>query len=380
MRKKRQTKAKEPIRIRLKAIANGNKSIYLDCYHNGKRTYEFLKLYLIPETTEAAKVQNANTLQAANAIKAQRMIELANNQAGLKTSPQLAKMLLVDWMEVYQKSLIRDGKTYGATINNTVLMINRYQNGILLKDVDKPFCIGLIDYMRNKYRTSVGKPLSAVTIANNTRALSCALNKAVRDGILNKNPLHTLSASEKPQIPPSKREFLSIEEVKALINTECSIHVVKQAFLFSCFCGLRVSDVEALTWGMISIDNGKCYCNIVMKKTKEQLYLPLSKNALKWMPERGEVKDTDKVFDLPSETCTTKYLKKWVKDAGITKNVSFHTSRHTFATMELTLGADLYSVSKLLGHTNIKITEVYAKLINQKKVDAVSLIDKAFNL
>lgn len=378
MRKKKPIKAKEPIRIRFKAIANGNKSIYLDCYHNGKRSYEFLKLYLIPETTEAAKVQNANTMQAANAIKAQRMIELANNQAGIKANTQLSKMLLVDWMQVYQKSLIRDGKTYGATINNTIKMINEYQKGILLKDVDKVFCIGIIDYMRNKYRMSNGKPLSAVTIANNTRALSCALNKAVRDGVINQNPLHTLSASEKPQIPQSKREFLSIEEVKALISTDCDLPIVKQAFLFSCFCGLRVSDVEALTWGMISKDNGNYVCNIVMKKTKEQLYLPLSKEALKWLPNRGEAKDQDNVFPLPSDSCVYKYLQQWVKAAGITKHVSFHVSRHTFATMMISLGSDLYTVSKLLGHTNIKVTEVYAKLVNAKKFEAVNLVNDVF--
>ncbi len=378
MRKKKPIKAKEPIRIRFKAIANGNKSIYLDYYHNGKRSYEFLKLYLIPETTEAAKVQNANIMQVANAIKAQRMIELANNQAGIKANTQLSKMLLVDWMQVYQKSLIRDGKTYGATINNTIKMINEYQKGILLKDVDKVFCIGIIDYMRNKYRMSNGKPLSAVTIANNTRALSCALNKAVRDGVINQNPLHTLSASEKPQIPQSKREFLSIEEVKALISTDCDLPIVKQAFLFSCFCGLRVSDVEALTWGMISKDNGNYVCNIVMKKTKEQLYLPLSKETLKWLPNRGEAKDQDKVFPLPSDSCVYKYLQQWVRAAGITKHVSFHVSRHTFATMMISLGSDLYTVSKLLGHTNIKVTEVYAKLVNAKKFEAVNLVNDVF--
>lgn len=378
MRKKKQIKAKEPIRIRFKTIANGNKSIYLDCYYNGKRSYEFLKLYLIPETTEAAKAQNLNTMQAANAIKAQRMIELANNQAGIKTNTQLSKMLLADWMQVYQKSLIRDGKTYGATINNAIKMINEYQKGALLKDIDKSFCIGLIDYMRNKYRMSNGKPLSAVTIANNTRALSCALNKAVRDGVISQNPLHTLSASEKPQIPQSKREFLSIEEVKALIKTDCNLMVVKQAFLFSCFCGLRVSDVEALTWGMISKDNGNYVCNIVMKKTKEQLYLPLSKEALKWLPNRGNANDTDNVFALPSDSCVYKYLQQWVKDAGITKHVSFHVARHTFATMMISLGSDLYTVSKLLGHTNIKVTEVYAKLVNAKKFEAVNLVDNVF--
>jgi len=377
-RKKKQTKAKEPIRIRFKAIANGNKSIYLDCYQSGKRTYEFLKLYLIPEIDEAAKVQNKNTLQAANAIKAQRMIELANGQAGIKANPQLSKMKLTDWMQVYQKSLIRDGKTFGSAINNTIKMLDVYKPSMLLKDVDKVFCIGFIDYIRNKYRTSTGKPLSAVYVANLTRALSCALNKAVRDGVITQNALHTLSSTEKPQIPPSKREFLTVEEVKALIATECEIPIIKQAFLFACFCGLRISDVEALTWDKITSDNGRLVCNIVMKKTKEQLYLPLSKEATAWMPQRGDAKPTDKVFALPSESCVYKYLQLWVKAAGITKPISFHCSRHTFATMMISLGADLYTVSKLLGHTNIKVTEVYAKLVNEKKFEAVSLTDGIF--
>jgi len=364
--------------MRFKAIANGNKSIYLDCYQSGKRTYEFLKLYLIPEVDEAAKVQNKNTLQAANAIKAQRMIELANGQAGIKTNPQLSKMKLTDWMQVYQKSLIRDGKTFGSAINNTIKMLDVYKPSMLLKDVDKAFCIGFIDYIRNKYRTSTGKPLSAVYVANLTRALSCALNKAVRDGVITQNALHTLSSTEKPQIPPSKREFLTVEEVKALIATECEIPIIKQAFLFACFCGLRISDVEALTWDKITSDNGRLVCNIVMKKTKEQLYLPLSKEATAWMPQRGDAKPTDKVFALPSESCVYKYLQLWVKAAGITKPISFHCSRHTFATMMISLGADLYTVSKLLGHTNIKVTEVYAKLVNEKKFEAVSLTDGIF--
>lgn len=195
MRKKKPTKAKEPIRIRFKDIANGNKSIYLDCYRNGRRSYEFLRLYLVPETGEAARVQNTNTLQVANAIKAQRIMDLANNQAGIKANPQMAKMLLTDWMEVYKKSLARDGKTFGAGIDNTVVMLDRYQSGVLLKETDKAFCIGFIDYMRNTYRRRDGRPLAAVTIANYVRALSCALNKAVRDGVISRNPLHELSAS-----------------------------------------------------------------------------------------------------------------------------------------------------------------------------------------
>ena len=82
---------------------------------------------------------------------------------------------------------------------------------------------------------------------------------------------------------------------------------------------------------------------------------------------------------LPRESSILPVIKKWAKDAGIAKNVNFHTSRHTFATMLLTLGADIYTVSKLLGHTNVKTTQIYAKIVNKKKDDAVSLVDNIFD-
>ena len=91
-KKKKAVKAKEPIRLRFKELANGNKSIYLDIYRNGKRSYEFLKLYLIPEVDEATKARNVNTLQAANAIKAQKIIELTNDEAGVTKASTRSKM------------------------------------------------------------------------------------------------------------------------------------------------------------------------------------------------------------------------------------------------------------------------------------------------
>ena len=114
-----------------------------------------------------------------------------------------------------------------------------------------------------------------------------------------------------------------------------------------------------------------------MQKTKEPIYLPLSPEALKWMPERGDKTADDHVFDLPSGI--NQLIKPWAKAAGISKRFTFHTARHTFATMMLTLGADLYTVSKLLGHTSVKMTQVYAKIVNKKKDDAVNLTNGLFD-
>ena len=104
-------KIKEPVKLRFKELADGNKSLYLDIYKgNGRRQYEFLKLYLVPETNPLQKRQNADVLKAANAIKSQRIIELANNEAGIK-NPQRGKMLLADWMAAYKET--KQGKSKG---------------------------------------------------------------------------------------------------------------------------------------------------------------------------------------------------------------------------------------------------------------------------
>jgi integrase len=113
-----------------------------------------------------------------------------------------------------------------------------------------------------------------------------------------------------------------------------------------------------------------------MEKTKHVVTIPLSTEALRWMPERGEA---ELVFDLPKSRNTRhKSINNWVKDAKIGKRITFHCGRHTFATLMLTLGGDLYTTSKLLGHRNVATTEIYAKIVDQKKVDTVSLVDNLF--
>jgi integrase len=127
----------------------------------------------------------------------------------------------------------------------------------------------------------------------------------------------------------------------------------------------------------IITEGDKTRVEILQYKTKQPLYLPLNKQALRWMPERGSASDEDKVFPtLPSKNYDC--IPEWSRAAGISKHVTYHVSRHTFATMELTMGADLYTTSKLLGHTEVRTTQIYAKIINKKKDEAVSLLDSAF--
>lgn len=385
-RKKTVLKAKEPVKLRVKKLANGNGSLYLDMNYKGKRSYEFLKMYLIPEVNASARIQNENTMNAANAIKAQRIMEMNNERAGISSARTRSKMLLVDLIRIYIK---RKGDAQGSpnTISNyknfaASLKVWKGEaiNRVPLEAVDKDFCISYLRYLRTA-RTKYGKPYSKGTAEGYSRVLRAVLNYAVRDDIIQFNPFDKIDRAERIKVPETSRAFLTVDELRKMMETPTKNETLKRAFLFACFCGLRISDIRALRWGNITHENGMYFVSLTMKKTGRPITVPLSKEALKWLPVReGWEADGDMVFGSALTEMIVQYnLRKWVRDAGITKHISFHVSRHTFATMMLTLGADLYTVSKLLGHTNITTTQIYAKLVDQKKVDAVNLINNVFN-
>lgn len=391
-RTKKQLKAKEPIALRQKPLSKGGYSLYLDIYQNGKRTYEFLKLYLVPETDEAAAAQNQNTIKVANAIKAKRVIEIANGKAGIAKDATLGKMLLMDWLEEYRQGKLQNenGKNTASSIEMLKRHIAIYNGGraVMMQDVDEAYCKGFIMYLSNKAcgvfgKNKVeGKRICKHTASNYFVHLASALNEAVRRKIIASNPAKYLSKEDKKPIkyPKPQRGYLTVDEVKAMIATDCSNKAVKQAFLFAVFCGLRISDIRALKWGDLSKDGEQWRASVLMQKTQERLELPLSDEAIKWLPERGGAKADAKVFvGLPISAMGVNYcMKQWAKKAGIEKKICFHVSRHTFATSLLTFGADLYTTSKLLGHTKLETTQIYADIVNQKKVDAVNVLGKAF--
>lgn len=385
-RKKTILKAKEPVKLRLKKLANGNGSLYLDMNYKGKRTYEFLKMYLIPEVNASARIQNENTMNAANAIKAQRIMEMNNERAGISSARTRSKMLLMDLIKIYIKRK-EDAQSSPNTIHvykNFAFSLTQWKgeaiNRVSLKDVDKDFCLSYLRYLRTA-KTKYGKPYSKGTAEGYFLSLHTVLNYAVRNDMIQYNPIDKIDREERIKVPETSRAFLTVDELHKMMETPTKNETVKRAFLFACFCGLRISDIRALRWKNITHENGVCSVSLTMKKTGRAITVPLSNEALKWLPAReGWEADGDRVFGSALTEMIVQYnLRKWAKDAGITKHISFHVSRHTFATMMLTLGADLYTVSKLLGHTNITTTQIYAKLVDQKKVDAVNLINNVFN-
>jgi integrase len=373
---KKVTAPKEPIKIRYKELKNGAKSIYLDVYRNGKRNYEFLKLYLVPETTPLEKKQNAEAMAVAINIKAQRINDIFNEEAGIPKAVTRSKMLLSDWMDKYKADQDRNGRRYTRDIIIVKDLLSEYKGDkVKMRDVDKNFILGFIDYLHNDHITAQGKRLKLCSVAKYYKRFNSALFAAVRADVITMNPSTKISPADKVKTPASQREYLTQEELEKVIKTDCKNDRIKNAFLFSCYCGLRFSDICSLKWGEIVLDAGKYTIQKIIKKTQRPIVLPLTKAALNCLPEqRGG--DNDNVFKLPVNGHTNIIIKKWMADAGIKKYVTFHTARHTFATLGISTDIDLYTMKELLGHTDISTTQIYAKITNQKKISAVEQLDK----
>lgn len=384
-RKKKEIKLKEPVRIREKKLLGGNKSLYLDMYYKGVRRKEGLKLYLVPEINAAAKQQNANTRKLAEQIKAQRILDI--QQQGLVNWEDVkkSKTTLLGWLEEYANdedglasSSVRTKRNANARVKEYLTHIGNLD--LALKDVDKDFCKGFIAFLKTCTFNQGKKTLSSTTCRIFTNRIASAMNKAVREGLIDRNPFKLLEAKEKPQKLNAMREFLTIEELRRIIATPCRYDIVKKAFLFSCFTGLRYSDVLSLKWNEIhtAADGKTLYIEHKQVKTRNAVTIPLSDEALKWMPRKSA--EHENVFYQLRITSTTVevVLGEWMQDAGIQKHITYHCSRHTAATTLLTLGADLYTVSKILGHRSIKMTEVYAKIVDKKKVETMNLVNNLF--
>ena len=384
-RKKKEIKMKEPVRVREKRLNDGNVSLYLDMYYMGARKKEGLKLYLVPEVNAAAKLQNRNTLKLAEQIKAERILDIQRHGLVDWENVKKGRMTLAAWVEKYTKeengltpASMRSKRNAQARVEQYLLYIGK--PNFALKEVDKDFCKGFIAFLKTCTFNNGKKTLGSTTCRIFMNRLAAALNMAVREGLIDSNPFKLLDAKEKPQKKSAIREFLTIEELRILIATPCRYDIVKKAFLFSCFTGLRYSDMMALKWNEIhkAADGKTLYIEHEQVKTKNTVTIPLSNEALKWMPRKS--KGSEKVFHQLNITSTTVevVLGEWMQEAGIQKHITYHCSRHTAATLLLTLGADLYTVSKILGHQSIRMTEVYAKIVDKKKIETMNLVNNMF--
>ncbi len=362
---------KEPIRLRGRKLSTGRTSLYLDIYLNGKRSYEYLNLYLEPETSRQIKEHNKQTWQLAEAVKAKRVVALRNGEFGFE-NPNSKKTPLIPFVESIAASKTATGtKICWGTF---LFYLKQFcDEKTLLQDITPQWV--------QKYKDFLNKPDVGARIhklSHNTKSiyfgkLNAVIVQGMKQGLIDKSPMATI---EKIPLKKTERTFLTLEEVQRLAKTPIrdKHKEVRRAFLFSCLTGLRKSDIIKLTWReVIQTDSGT---KIIFRqqKTQKQEYLDISPQAEKYLGSRGEPDDT--VFHLSNNmnNYVSAILRRWAKDAGIDRPITFHSARHTFAVMMLELDVDIYTVSKLLGHSKLETTQVYAHMLDKKKQNAVNRI------
>lgn len=360
-------KEKELVTLRAKTLTKGGKSLFLDYSIDGVRYKDYLKMYLVPERTKLDRFQNEETMKIAQAAKAKKTLDLESGSAHIRRKSE-KDVLLYDFIIQQAKDYAARGHdSYGLTLGKIAKWVQKYPKRASLRTVDKEYLMGFVSFLQ---KNDIADNTVHMYFAN----LNTIFNRAYRAGILDENPISRMDRTERPQRPDIEREYLTWDELQVLMKTDCGNEAVKRAFLFACFTGLRLSDIEGLAWDNIKpTSDGGWQVEERQIKTRKIVFIPLSKNAMDQLPERGKPKD--RIWSaLPSRSEVGRHLRNWVKAAGIEKHISFHCSRHTNATLLISFGADLYTVSSLLGHTDIATTQIYAKIVNEKKVQAVNLI------
>lgn len=372
------------VKLREKAISGNRQSLYLDFYpaiphpETGEPTRrEFLGLYLFDKAKNPIdKQHNKETLQLAEQIRQKRENHL--NKPEIYTGYELEQKRIKERGEqnfvAYFKTLA--DKRKASNHDNWVSAYNYLETftkgNLKFADLNEKFCNEFKEYLL----TTKSNKSSKTTLAQNSAVsyfnkLKATLKQAYKDGYLTTD----LNAKIEPiKQAETRRNFLTIEELNSLVKTECNNPLLKRAALFSALTGLRFSDIKNLVWGELEYIEGNGYfIQFKQQKTKGVEVLPISEQAYSLLGERKE--PTDKVFEgLTYSAYENKHLYQWIGAAGITKDITFHCFRHTFATLQLSKGTDIYTVSKMLGHRELKTTQIYAKIIDQTKREAADKI------
>ncbi len=329
-------------------------------------------LYVNPKTPQQ-KTHNKEVEQKVEIIRAEKEKELINNKYGFKSS-QKNKANFIQYFEQLTKNRKESIGNHGNW-DSTLKHLIKYSGAhVSFEGIDLAYCEGFKDYLLNKARTKSEESLSSSSISSYFNKLRAALNQAVDDGIILVNPCLKVSM---PKVIEAEREFLTLEEVQALFKAECRYDVLKRAFLFSCLTGLRWSDVQKLEWSQLQNEEGNWKINFHQQKTKGLQYHYISEQAKELLSERKKDVENNRIFiGLKYSSYMNVALAQWCLRAQITKHITFHCARHTYATLQLNLGTDLYTVSKLLGHREVRTTQIYAKVIDKKKIEAVNIIPK----
>ncbi|MGG5577919.1 tyrosine-type recombinase/integrase [Myroides sp. C15-4] len=368
------------ITLRERLLPSGKINLSIEYYKgtiqqpNGKRKtvrdYENLKLFLHSEPKNTGeRKENKETLALAKQILAIREAEFYQGRFELKNTTK-GKRTFLDYFHEKTEEKSDSPKNYGNWTATMIHLKRCISPNTIFDDIDEKFIKRVRTYFDKEARTKSDLPLSLNSKYSYFNKFKACLRAAFDEGYLALNYAAKIKSFEQAE---SQREYLTFNEVQQLANTECKYEVLKRAFLFSCLTGLRWSDIHNMTWSEVRDEDDSSRVNFRQEKTDGVEYLYISTQARELLGERKG--NRDRVFiGLRYSAVYNNAIVLWCNKAGISKHITFHSARHTNAVLLLENGADIYTVSKRLGHREIRTTAIYAKIVDEKMKEASNLI------
>ncbi|WP_316740633.1 site-specific integrase [Pedobacter antarcticus] len=363
------------VTVRRKAISKGRHTIYLDHYppiynpYTGKlQRTEYLKLYTFDKPLNSAeRLHNKETSNLVEYIRASRQIDIQNRRFGFLSDAIRDSSFIEHFRSFMVKKQRSDSDNYAMALRYFIAFAGE---DIKLSDLNDFLCEDYKHFLLSGPGISRReKAISKNTAVNYFAKFRSVLKEVFKRGLIDVD-LYKVVLPIKPK--ETHRDRLEIEEFQRLASTPSSSDLMKRAALFSGLTGLRFSDVQALTYSNIKGVPGRYYLQYIQDKTENAEVLPISDQAVQLIGKRGEPREL--VFDNLKYSNLKPFFVTWLSRARVYKNITFHSFRHTYATLQLEYGTDIFTLSKLLGHKSLKSTQVYAKIVDRKKTEAAGRI------
>ncbi|MEP1093537.1 MAG: site-specific integrase [Cyclobacteriaceae bacterium] len=363
------------VNLRTKLLKDKRLSYYLHFYNPAtrKRRKEYLGLYLFSKPKdEFQKEHNSEINRLANSIYAKKVLEIQEGKFGFIPKHKLEITLLSYFESLLEKKQLTTSESNFSNWKSTFKHLRHFtRDDLKLTDIDEEWITSFREFLLTENLNRSVRKLSQNAASSYFNKFKAAMNEAYNNKMILDNP-STRVKSIKPG--ETKREFLTEDEIKLLFQADCRDPRIKKVFLFGILTGMRFSDTTQLLWSDLqySSESG-WFVRFKQQKTKNHETLPLNDQVIDLLGDKGL--DDERIFKGVKYSAHNNHiLLSWVKDAGIKKHITFHSSRHTHACLLLDKGVDIYTVSKMLGHREVKTTSIYLKVLDKNKAKAASLL------
>lgn len=366
--------------IKQKKSSEGKISLYIETYkgsyydEKGKRKhireFDFLKRYLHenPKTAKEKK-ENKEALEFADQILTMKKSDFNQGKYGLQ-NPYKKKKIFLDFFNERMEEKINSPNNYGNWSATLVHLKRCISPTLTFEEVDEAFVKRVRKYFDTEAKTKSDTLLAGNSKYSYFNKFKATLRDAFDEGYTSINYGAKIKSFEQQE---SQREYLTHDELQNLAKIDCKYPILKKAFIFSSLVGLRWIDIQTLIWSEVRDLEDGFKLHFQQEKTGGIQYLYISEQARGLLGKRRS--PSDRVFvGLKYSAVYNTELLRWGNRAGITKHITFHSARHTNAVLLLENGADIYTVSKRLGHSELRTTQIYAKMVDQKNKEAANLI------